>query len=58
MADVGQVAVVVGLERVIEYIVAEQNIKTWTPISLALAMEHLVQKDGCPKFFDQTQLIS
>lgn len=29
---------------------AEQKIKAWTPISCVLAMQHLVQKDGCPDF--------
>lgn len=42
----GQGAVVVGLERVVVYIVAEQKIKTWTPISCALAMQPLAQKMG------------
>ena len=38
MAGVGQGTVVVGLERAVVYIVAEQEIKTWTPISCVLAM--------------------
>lgn len=37
----GQGAVVAGLERIVGYIVAEQNIKLRTPISSVLAMQCL-----------------
>lgn len=41
----GQGVIVVGLERIFGYIVAEQKIKTWTPISCVLAMQRLAQKN-------------
>jgi len=50
MAGVGKGAVVAELEAVAVYIVAEQKIKTWAPISCVLAMQRLVQKDGGPDF--------
>ena len=44
----GTVGVGGELEKVVGDIVAEQKIKTWTPISCVLAIQHLAQKDGSP----------
>lgn len=50
VAGVGQGVIVVGLERIVGYIVAEQKIKNWTPISCVLAIQRWVQKEGCPNY--------
>lgn len=39
-------AVMVRLERVVGYMVAEKKIKTWTPIFCVLAMQHFAKKCG------------
>lgn len=47
----GMASVKLGI--IVGYIVAEQQIKTWTPISLAMAMQPLAQKDECPNFLSE-----